>query len=104
MITTSNFPPQIKQSFDKFLLMTTLERTHWNYCNKIVPLAVKKLINCPGRQREFDKLMDEWEKIYGIKKNEEAHYEAKRQEKIKKRSSISTSEGTMQFKRIRSSQ
>ena len=82
--------------------MTCLERMRWNYKNKIVVLAIKKLQKCNGRQHEFDKLMDEWEKTYGIKEVEEADYNAKVQKKIKKRPCISTSSSTVQFKRIRS--
>lgn len=101
MITIiSILPPPIKQTFNRFLLMTTLERMRWIYRNKIIVLAIKKLQNCPGRQREFDKLMDEWEKTYGIKEAEEVNYKAEVQEKIKKRSCVPTSSGTVLFKKI----
>lgn len=103
MITTiSSLPPAIIQRYNKFLLMTSLERMQWDYTNKIIVLAVKKLKNCPGRQREFDKLMHEWETIYGIKEIEEANYKSEMQEKIKKRSYIPTTSEIMPFKRIRS--
>jgi hypothetical protein len=101
MITVSALPPEIKQSYNPFLLMTAMQRMHKDYLS-IGAFAIKKLKDCPGRKREFDKLADEWERVYGVKEIEEANYKAEVQEKNKKRSCIPTAGGTMVFKRIRS--
>ena len=92
--------PEIRQQFNPDLLLTTLQRYLRNVRNKIIPRAAKKLKNCSGRQREFDKLKKEFHEVYERKTIEEANYKAKMQKKAEERPCIPISGGTMRFKRI----
>jgi hypothetical protein len=99
-IIKSNCLPTIKQYFNPNLLLSTLERLKYNVNNKILPLAMKKLQNCPGRQAEIDKLLDKFMSVYERKEIEEADYKAKNKKKIEERSCISISSRTMCFRRL----
>ena len=88
LTTSVNLSPMIKQSFDPFLLMTTLQRKMHLLKYKIMPLAMKKLSGnhpCIGKQREFEKLYDKFMELYVRKETKEAEYKAENQKKMQER-------------------
>lgn len=99
--TTTTYTPMIRQTFDPYLLMNTLQRMNKLLNDKIIPLAEKKLRNLHGKKREFENLMKEWEEVYGRKTVEEADYQEDYKKKIAERPSISIASGTIRLKRIR---
>lgn len=100
MITTASLPPPILQSFNPYLLDNAIRRKKRILDDRILPLSLKKIRpQDVGKQREFQKLLKEFEEVYGRKTIEKAEYDAKVKEAAQKRPSIPNSGATMRFKR-----
>jgi len=102
MVTTKTIiPPEIRQYFErKLLLLGTLEyymmKLKW-----IIKLSEKKIRPQDiGKKRKFDALLKEFYEVYESKQNEETIYEAARKEKSKERPCIQNAGATMRFKRL----
>ena len=101
IITTSAcLPPLISFGFSTYLLdplfgmKVRVEET-------IIPLSLKKIRSQDvGKRKEFDKLLKEYQEVYGRKKNEEAEYKAKIKEAAEKRPRFPNAGSTMRFKRF----
>jgi predicted methyltransferase MtxX (methanogen marker protein 4) len=83
-------------------LETYLERK-LRYKNELITFSKKKIrIQDVGRQRDFDRLLKEYEELYERKKTEEVEYNAACEEKAKKRPHISNTGGIIRFSRMES--
>lgn len=102
MITTiTNVPPQIITHLSNILLLSYPEHVLFILKNKIIPNAKKKIRSCDhGKQREFDKLLNEFREVYVRKKIEEDEYKEKTKAAIEKRSCMPNSSQTVRFKRM----
>ena len=98
--TITILPPKIIHRFNKILLMNTLQRREYDVYEKIIPMSLKRLRGCPGRQQEFDKLLAEFREIYERKTIEEAVYQAEIKKKAQERSRFPVTGGLMRFKRL----
>jgi hypothetical protein len=66
----------------------------------ICPLAIKKLHNCPGKQKQFNKLLGDFFEVYERKKIEKIDYNTKNKKEIEERPCIPNSAGIIKFKKI----
>lgn len=102
MITTTILPPPILQHFNVYLL-DYLAGILNDVNNNIVPLAIMKIRKQDiGKQREFNKLYNDFLETYERKKIEEAEYKAKIKEMVQKEPCISNSGKTARFTRMES--
>ena len=98
--TNVHLPPNIVQKYNPLLLMNYFQRVKWRVDNVILPLSSKKIRpEDVGKRREFDKLMKEFEEVYGRKEAEEADYKEKIKEKGK-RPCLPIAGATISFKRM----
>jgi len=93
-------PPEIRFKFNKYLLMTYLERVDLR-CQELQAKAIKKFRKCLGKQREFNDLLTRFKEMYERKKKEEDEYREKIKAKTK-RSLPSNSGTTCTFRRMES--
>jgi hypothetical protein len=95
----ANLPPAIKYHFDPCLLYTTLERMHWRFNAKILPLSVRKIRpQDTGRRKQFDLLETKFKELYERKTKEEDAYQEKVKAMAPKRPNLYTGQ-TIRFTR-----
>jgi hypothetical protein len=100
MNTIGNLPPILRERFNIYMLDPLLGMMKYIE-NEVIPLSIKKIRPQDiGKRRKFDELLKEFREVYERKKTEEANYDAKVKEEIKKRPSFSNTGRTFIFKRM----
>ena len=100
-ITVSVLPPQIKQTFNKNLLMTYIERIKYDLETKIIPLSNKKIRpQDVGKRKQFESLKNKFMDTYERKKIAQLEYDAEKKKKAEEMPSFSTTETTRIFRHM----
>lgn len=96
-------PPQILQYYNSALLSTPYRVTPETFKSRLPKIVLKACmkynLKCPGKKKEFNKLLSEFLEVYERKKIEDEEYQAKKQDQ-EKRSSLSATGNTIIFKRM----
>ena len=98
--TTCIAPPEINLYYDSDLLLENWQRIYKRVKTRVIPLSERKIRSQDtGKRKDFDKLLQEFDKVYAEREIEKADYEAKKKEAYEKRPCFPTTSRPMQFRR-----